>query len=170
MTQTRLKFVDSTAAYYNDYAILVVPPGKELTPLDKLLFPFTLIVWILLLSCILLAIVIIFAVEFHSNELQIFIFGFQVKNPILNLLNSLLGGAQNRLPRGTFARFILMNFLLFSLNVRTLYQGSMYHLMQSNRKYSELQSIDEIVADELKIYVLTLTADLFAQHGQIGSR
>lgn len=147
-----------------------MPPGRELTPLDKLLFPFTLIVWILLLSCIVLAIVVIIAVECHSKSLQIFIFGLQVRNPILNILNALLGGAQHRLPRGTFARFLLMNFLLFTLNVRTLYQGSMYHLMQSNRKYSELQSIDEIVADELKIYVLTLTSEMFSHHSQIGSR
>jgi hypothetical protein len=147
-----------------------VPPGRELTPLDKLLFPFTLIVWILLLSCIVFAIVVIIAVECHSKSLQSFIFGERVRNPILNILNALLGGAQHQLPRGTFARFLLMNFLLFTLNVRTLYQGSMYHLMQSNRKYSELQSIDEIVADELKIYVLKLTSDMFSQHSQIGSR
>lgn len=147
-----------------------MPPGRELSPLDKLLFPFTLIVWILLLSCIVIAIVVIIGVEWRSKSLQNFIFGAQVRNPILNILNALLGGAQNRLPRGTFARFLLMNFLVFSLNVRTLYLGSMYHLMQSNRKYSELQSIDEIVADELKIYVLKLTADLFSHHSQIGSR
>lgn len=170
LTMTRLKYLDSTSAYYNDYAIVIVPPGQELSPFNKLLFPFTLIVWSLLLLCIVIGIVIIIVVQLHFKSLQNFLFGERVNYPILNIFIALLGGTQNRLPRATFGRFLLMNFLLFSLNIRTLYQGSMFQLMQSNRKQSEMQSVDEIIASGFKFNILKTTSDLFSHHSSIKSR
>lgn len=170
LTKTRLLHLDSTSAYYNDYAIVIVPPGQDLSPFNKLLFPFTLIVWSLLLLCIVIGIVVIIVVQFHLKTLRNFVFGERVNYPILNILAALLGGTQNRLPRGTFGRFLLMNFLLFSLNIRTLYQGAMYQLMQSSRKYTELQSVDEIIANGFNFHVLKTTSDLFSHHSSIKLR
>lgn len=170
LTKTRLKYLDSTSAYYNDYAIVIVPPGQDLSPFNKLLSPFTLIVWSLLLLCIIIGIVVIIVVRLHFKSFQNFLFGERVNYPILNIFIALLGGTQYRLPRTTFGRFLLMNFLLFSLNMRTLYQGSMFQIMQSNRKYSEMQSVDEIIASGFKFHILKTTSDLFSHHSSIKTR
>jgi hypothetical protein len=43
--------------------------------------------------------------------------------------NILLGGGMISLPGRNFARFILMQFILFSLIVRTGYQGVQFDMM-----------------------------------------
>lgn len=170
LTKTRLKYFDSTSAYYNDYAIVIVPPGHEMSPFNKLRFPFSLTVWSLLLLNITIGIVVIILVTFHSKALRNFVFGERVTYPILHMFAALLGITQYQLPQGTFARFLLMNFLVFTLNMRTLYQGAMFHLMQSNLKYSEMQSVDEIIGKGFNFHVLKTTSELFTNHSVLKSR
>jgi hypothetical protein len=162
LTKTRLEFLDATMAYYDDYAIIIVPSGTEFSSFEKLIFPFALNTWIVLLSYIAIGVIVIFVIKFLCLKIiQNFVFGLHVNYPMLNLWNALLGGAQNTLPRGNFARFLLMNFLIFSLVIRTAYQGSMYQLIRSNRKHSEMQSIDEIKSENLNFYVLKTTSEMF---------
>ncbi|CAG9807368.1 unnamed protein product [Chironomus riparius] len=171
LTRTRLEHLDSTAAYYNDYAIIVVSPGKEFSAFEKLEYPFSWTVWILLLTTSIAGLIIICIVKFsRSKRLQNFIFGSNVNAPDLNMLAALLGGAQSILPKGNFARFLLFNYLMFALNIRTFYQALMFHLMQAEHRHPELQSIDEIKANDLSIFVLKTSAELFMHNENIKSR
>jgi len=171
LTRTRLEHLDSTTAYYNDYAIIVIPPGKEFSPFEKLEYPFSWTVWILLLTTSIVGLIVICIVKFsRSKRLQIFIFGHNVNAPDLNMLAALLGGAQNILPKGNFARFLLFNYLIFGLNIRTFYQALMFHLMQAEHRHAELQSIDEIKANDFSIFVLKTSAEIFMHNENIKSR
>jgi hypothetical protein len=86
------------------------------------------------------------------------------------MLAALLGGAQNILPKGNFARFLLFNYLFFALNIRTFYQALMFHLMQSEHRHPEIQSIDEIKAKDFSIFVLKTSAEIFMHNENIKSR
>ncbi|KAG5671746.1 hypothetical protein PVAND_001926 [Polypedilum vanderplanki] len=168
LTNTRIEILDSTSAYYNDYAIFVVPPGKDLTAFEKLLYPFSWNVWIVLCACIFIGLILIYIVKFHAKKkAKIVVFGEKNQSPAMNLLSILLVGNQHIFPRNLFARLLLLNFLIFTLNMRTLYQGAMFEFMQSNKKHDEIKSIDEMKENNFPVYVLKTTSELFIHNENI---
>lgn len=166
----RLSFVHSTDSYFNEPIIFIIPTGRELTAFEKLVFPFTYPVWILVSACLLIGCLVIHVISHQKKIFQNFVFGSNVKNPVLNLFNAFIGGSQKVLPKRNFARFLLMMFLMYSLVVRTLYQGLFFHLLQSNKKHGKVQSIDEMVKKDFKFYVYSVEADLFQGIEAIQSR
>jgi Bacterial extracellular solute-binding proteins, family 3 len=163
LTNTRLKFFDGTIPFNNDYSVLIVPPGREFSSFEKLVYPFSRIIWIALVISIIAGYFVIFVLQFTSKKIQELIIGENVNHPNLNLWNALFGGSQPKLPVKNFARILLMTFIIFSLNIRTIYQGSMFQLIHSNKKHDQIQSIEEIVEKNFKVYVL-MTSVEFISH------
>lgn len=159
----RLKFFDPTTSYTNLKIILVVPPGRKLTMLEKLIYPFSLIPWILILTCLIVGFLVIAIISFRSKATRNFVFGKNVQNPCTNMIAGFIGGSQRVLPQKNFARFLLMIFLMYSLIIRTIYQGSFYKLLQANTQKREVQSIDEMVAEGFKFYIFLGITDLFQE-------
>lgn len=62
-----------------------------------------------------------------------------------------------KLPGRNFARFILMLFVLFSLVMRTAYQGKQFEFIQKEMRKKNVQTIDELVKLN---YTLTVKAPL----------
>jgi len=93
-----------------------------------------------------------------------------VKYRCLNMLIGAVGGSQPVLPKRNFARFILMMFLLYALVIRTLYQGSYFKLLKSNRPKRKVQSIDEMVEKDFKFYVSNEVAELFQATAAVEER
>jgi hypothetical protein len=58
---------------------------------------------------------------------------------------TLLGGGQFRLPGRSFARFILMMFILFCLVMRTAYQAKQFDQMTNVLRRIKMTTIDELV-------------------------
>ena len=157
----RLKFLDATSPYLSDQIIFVVPPGRELTAFEKLIFPFTLNVWLIGLGCLLTGCLIIFLIKRRSKATQNFVFGSGVTSPYLNMFIGFIGGSQQILPQRNFARFLLMMFLLQTLVMRTLYQGSFFNLMRSHKRVKEVQSVDEMIEKDFEFYTYKGNADIF---------
>lgn len=170
LTQTRNEFFDSTAAYYYDNAVLIIPPGSELSPFEKLLYPFSWNVWIALCSCIFVGLIVIIVFKNYLKGFKNVIFGEKNQVPIMNMLSVLLGANQYVPPKNIFARLLLMNFLIFTLNMRSLYQGAMFELMNSNRKHDDIKSVDELKEKRFDIFVLKTTAEIFYHNANIKSR
>jgi hypothetical protein len=157
----RLMFFDATSSYISDHLIFVVPPGREFTALEKLIYPLKLMSWTLVGGCFLAGILLIFLIKHKSKKLQDFVFGTGVRTPYLNLFIAYIGGMQNKLPGRNFARFLLMMTLISSLIIRTLYLASFYELLKSNRNHKELQTIKEMVEKDYKLYVREGNFELF---------
>lgn len=166
----RLRFFESSTSYSSDSINFIIPPGKVLTPFDKLIFPFQISVWILIILCFLIALLVITVTKRQPKAVRNFVFGDGVKNHYLNLLGSFLGGTQTALPRRNFARFLLMSFLLYSLVIRTLYQGSYYKFSQSNKHYKRVESVEEMVEQGFTFYVYQGLEDVFKQADAIKNR
>jgi hypothetical protein len=145
LKQTRIKFVDSSESYLNYPVLLVVPRGERFTPMEKLVRPFEQVVWILLLTAFSVGLMVIFVVNFMSKQIQSFVYGEKVKQPVMNMLVVIIGSQQRVLPMGNFARFILMMFIILCLVLRSIYQGSLYQFLQSDGRHKEVQSIQEMV-------------------------
>jgi hypothetical protein len=66
--------------------------------------------------------------------------------------NVSLGGGMISLPGRNFARFILMNYILFALIVRTGYQGVQFDMMLKEIRPKDIETIDELIANNYTIY------------------
>ena len=150
--QRRTDLLDYTSSYTFDKLALIVPPGRQLTPLEKLIYPFTPAVRYCIFAVFFVGLIVIKVTSQRSAELQSFIFGSRVQHPNFNYFIGLIGGVQKILPRRNFARFLLMSFLLYSLVLRTLYQASYFKFFQTNRKHKHIQSIEEVIEKDWNIY------------------
>lgn len=157
----RLNFFAATTPYTIEPIIFVIPPGREFSSIDKLIFPFSLMLWMSIFACFLVGFFVIFITQRQSRTVQSFVFGSNVKHPYLNMFIGFIGGTQKILPRTSFARFLLMVFLMSTLVIRSLYQGSFYKLMQSNKRHREVQSIDEMIEKDFNFLVIPAHADVF---------
>ena len=160
MKQIRLNFFDCTNSYSILNYVLLVPPGARFTPFENLICPFAPTVWGLVLVVYLFGFGIIIIIRRQKVAFRNFVFGSQVQHPMLNMFSGFIGGMQTILPRKNFARFLLMCFLLYSLVIRTLYQASYFQIIKSGKEHKPVQSINEIVQKDFKIYVSHGNADI----------
>lgn len=170
LKENRLQFFDHTVSHISDQIIFVIPPGRDLSAFELLIFPFSNTLWIMVLLCFAVGFVVIFVIRRRSREVQGFVFGTGVRHPYLNVIVGFFGGSQTKLPRRNFARYLLIMFLMYSLVIRTLYQASYFQLLKSNIKRGEVQSIDEMVQEEFNFYVYYGIEDLVNATGAIKNR
>jgi hypothetical protein len=132
--------------------IILVPPGEYYTPFEKLLLPFSNETWICCVVLHIVAVVVIFILKFMSKRARDFVFGFNVTTPNLNLLIAFTGGGQMVLPGRNFARFILMMYIIFSLIIRTAYQGLSFELLVNDPQKNPVESIQEMIEKNMSLY------------------
>jgi hypothetical protein len=160
LKENRLKFFDATSSYISDNLIFVVPPGRKLTALEKLVYPFDGPSWTILISFILIGVAVIFIIKKHSKTIQNFVFGRGVQSNSFNLLRVFLEVSLTKLPGRNFARYLLMCFVIYSLVIRTVYQASFYELMKTQKSHEEIKTMDEVIKSGFPIYLGFTTADL----------
>jgi hypothetical protein len=156
----RLELFDATTTYFYEKVVMVFPMEPELSSFRKMFYPLAIDSWIMLVSYLAVGVLSIFFINFLSRKIQNFVIGEHVKYPYMNMLIGIVGQAQNKIPSTNFARFLLMNFLLFSLVIRTAYQGKLYQVMKSEIKFSEPKSINEMSERGYKFFVLTVHTDV----------
>jgi hypothetical protein len=161
LKENRLKFFDSTSSYISENSIFVVPHGSDFTALEKMIYPFDYQSWIAIISFLVIGNLVIFIIQRQSTSIQDFVFGREIRGNSLKLLSVFLGVSLRRLPGRNFARYLLMMFIIYSLIIRTLYQGSYYQLLKTQTRHGEIQSIDELMSRDLEIYVVLQNVDLF---------
>lgn len=137
-------------------------PSEDIsTPLEKLLAPFSLNLWLCTCLLYLCAICTIIATKGLQSRQRHFIIGGRNNNtPVLNMWNTFLGGAIGN-PRfgqqrylGTFARSLLIIWLLGCLVIRSSYQGALYDFMQRPRLGNLYDTIDKINRSKCKLIVM----------------
>lgn len=156
-----LKVFDATTSYTTEKIVWIIPPGREYTFFEKLIYPFDLPLWGMIMVCFVTGMFIIFIIGRRSKVIQNLVFGVNVGNPYLNLFIGFIGGSQPSLPKLNFARFLLMVLLIYCLVIRTLYQGSFFELLHANKHFNEVQSIDEMVENDFTFYAQSGIAGLF---------
>lgn len=158
----RLKYFEAATSYISERLVFAVHLGSELSSIEKLIYPLSPISWIIFISFIFSGFLVIFITSLLSKRIQNFIIGQKVKYPYLNMAIGLFGQTQHRLPKRNFARFLLMNYLLFSLVLRNIYQGQMFELLKLNMKHAEPSSIDELIEQEYEVMLLDIFYDYIA--------
>jgi hypothetical protein len=148
-----------SAAVHFDGLTFIVPPGEPLTDLEKMFAAFDKETWIAIGATFIIALVVIWIINFMSIKVQNFVFGREVKTPTLNVLSIFLNGGQHRVPGRNFARYLLMLFIIWSLIFRTCYQSMMFQNMTTDMRHPRVKTVDELV-DQNFTLIYELTYDL----------
>jgi hypothetical protein len=147
-------YMSHSVGYFLETLIFMIPPGKELSSLVKLIRPFGFVVWIVLFITLILCLVIIALLELMPRKIREFVYGTGVNTPFLNILSGIFGLSQHKVPQRNFARTLLMIFVLFCLVIRTLYQGSLFKFLQVDDRVPEPKTIEEMSERNLKFFVI----------------
>jgi hypothetical protein len=152
LTYQRARFLSFSQSHYSIPLVIGIPPGAPFTAFEKLFNPFQFSVWISLLMTVFISLIVIFIINCQRQNVKNFIYG-ETRTPYLNVLNVLLNGFQEVLPKRTFARSLLMMFMAFCFIFRTLYQGSLYQFLQADDSKPEMASIDEMMEKNFVFYI-----------------
>jgi hypothetical protein len=121
---------------------MIISIGREYTSYEKFLLPFDYGTWICCGVFFGGAFVIIFIIKMKRNRhVQQIVFGARVRSPAFNILVAFFGQSQNILPTRSFARFLLMSFILFCLIIRTGYQGVQFDMMYKVRSFLKFATL-----------------------------
>lgn len=149
----RFEALSGTRTVYTDKMILVVPPPFTMDPMKKILLPFTFVSWISIGLVALLACCIVKMMDFTPQVVHDYVIGRNVRGSVLNVCNVFLGGSQQILPRSNFPRFLLAKFLLFTMIIRSLYQGEVFGILKRDVETVKLDSFDEFIKNEYTFYI-----------------
>jgi hypothetical protein len=166
----RLKIFDATISYVSEQVAMMIPPGRELTTFEKLTFEFTLTLWAFISLCFVIGFLVIVIIKRQPLIVQNLVYGTNVRSPITNLFAVFIGQNQTQLPRGDFARILIAVFMLYSIVIRTVYEGAYYEILKSNQQQKPVKSLDEMVRRDFKFYTSSGLDDGFDQMSAIKGR
>lgn len=137
--------------YYSEH-FFMVPPGQEYNGFEKMLLPFDKQTWMWIGITFFSAFAAIFVLLQARSDISNFVIGRNITTPALNVLRAFFGVSQIVCPSRNFARYLLMMFILFSLVVRTAYQGKMFEFLQKEMRKPTVTSIDEMIEQDFTFY------------------
>ncbi|CRK91817.1 CLUMA_CG005442, isoform A [Clunio marinus] len=150
--QKRHHFNMPTQAIHYESVRAIVPPRESYTSFEKLLLAFDKPVWSLIIITFALAFIVIIILRFCPRFIREFVIGRNVKEPALNVLIAFFGVGQTILPRRNFARILLIMFILYSLIIRTAYQGKSFEFLQKDMKRKGVQTVKDLFDKNYTIY------------------
>ena len=141
----------SSFPYHSSLYKFVVRNDIYFGPIKQLINPYKNDTWLMLLlgfSCIIILIEILNCLR--ARKVQDFIFGYRNSTPIFNLITTLLGyGVPIQiLPNSNFARFILMSWLLLTMEIRNGYQGKMFDSLRLAKRVPVPRTINELLTKD----------------------
>lgn len=134
-------------------SLLAVPVGKKYNGYEKLLLPYESAVWSWIIVTFAAAFSTIFVLKFTAQTFRRFIIGSTTKTPTLNVLRIFFGASQIKSPGRNFARFLAMLFIIYSMIIRTAWQGKMFEFMQKEMRKAEVKSISEMSAKNFTFFI-----------------
>ncbi|XP_036320037.1 glutamate receptor ionotropic, delta-1 [Rhagoletis pomonella] len=159
----RAQIMDASCSYMAFPLLVAIPPGRPISPLQRLFRPFKYIIWSLIGSNLVLAVLIIYALKlFGSKRVVSFVFGKANRFPFSNLWASLYGGGviHNHLPYRNFSRYLLGLWLLCTLVLRSAYTGQLFIMLQDGRALTPLKTFQEIFEKKFVVNTAPVLAEL----------
>lgn len=155
-----VKFLDEKVAH---------PPGFQYDAYEKLILPFDGDTWFWIVITFASAFALIIVMKFARIDIRDFLFGTNVTTPALNVLAAFFGCSQIVCPGRNFARFLLMAFILFSLVIRTAYQGKMFEFLQKEMRKPTVDSLEEMLDNNFTFWVKS-DFKLYFNETELGQR
>lgn len=156
-THIRDKFMTPTVSYFSSPLIVVVPIGEKYTSLEKLLKPFELETWEVVIVFNVVVFTFIALVKARTSlSIRQFIFGKNANSEHFNTFVAFLGQnvPEQRVPGRNFARTLFCIFMLYTLVIRGSYSGALFKFLKSdNIRKSHAKTVNEMVEKNFKFYM-----------------
>lgn len=152
-SKDRYALLSPTLAHYYTSLILITPGGKPYTPFEKLYLPFSTVLWIYVGNVFALGLIVIFMLKFVNQPTRDFVFGLNNRMPVINMFNAFLGGGISNEPTRTFARSLLLIWMLATLVLRNSYQGFLFSFLQGDQTGPKVEGIDKIIEQNFSVYL-----------------
>lgn len=123
-------------AYIYPSLLYAIPPGRKFTALEKLYFPFALTVWLYISALFVIAAVLCVILKLIEKKKRDFFVGKSNSMPFFNMVVVSLGGtiSINHLPMRSFARTMLLIWLISTLILRNAYQGKLFDYLRGDQR------------------------------------
>lgn len=168
LRSARIKYMDASASYFTADIVFIIPPGRTLVSIEKLLQPFSRTVWILLSASLLFALLMTFGLSHKSwRKLNN---GNKMFDLYFKMLSVLLGVSLPRLPRKLANRLLLISFTISCISLQAIYQGLLFKFLQTESKLREVQSIDEMVDNDFDVYSYDSMLEVIQSESRITER
>ena len=133
---------------------LLVTPADAYTPYEKLVLPFDLLTWILLVTTFAVTFLTIFIINRLPRTARAFVYGNKITNPAWNVASIFFGISQTKLPSEHFSRFILILFIFFCLIFRTCFQSKSFEFLTSEPRRPPPKSVEDLLERNYTIKTL----------------
>lgn len=158
---SRNQFMTPSESYLQVSLIFAILPSEDIaTSLEKLMAPFSRHLWQGTGLCVVFAAIIISLTKQLSRRQRHFIIGGRLNTtPILNMWSSFLGGgiANPQFAKAryfsTFARSLLMIWIIGCLVLRNSYTGALYDFLQRETMESPFDTVAKINQSDCKLVV-----------------
>ena len=139
--------------FMSDEFVFFVPPGEPYTQLEKMFLIYDLEVWIAIFVFLIGGLCIIQIFKFTTQRFQRIFVGSNINTPSLNLAEIfLVGGLSSKIPRGFYAKFIFVLFMIWSLIIRTCYQSELFKYLQRDMRRPAADTFDDLYDGHYNFY------------------
>lgn len=156
--------------HYTSYVVFAVPSGRPYSSFEKLFLPFDEYSWLAVFVTLVVATSIILIINTQPISVKNFIYGHGIWGPLTNMINILFGGPLDKAPKGTFARTLVAMWLMFTLVIRTAYQGSLYKYLQVPKNFSAPLTMDALDKSGLHYHMIDLASEFFVDYPNVLAR
>lgn len=112
LSELRSNVMQFSNGYFGLTMLLMIPSGAPYSPLEKLLRPFGLRVWVFLGSFIFILFTAVLVIKTCSKGMQLLFFDRNINSPLMEMVVIIFGGSQHVLPLRSFSRILLMSFAI----------------------------------------------------------
>jgi hypothetical protein len=122
--------------------------------------PFSKIVWITLVALIVVGVLISFVMKSRTNS----------NFSYIKILSILFAVSLRQTPTKSSLRLLHISLLVGFLVLQTAYQGFLFKLLQTEGKMKPVETIDELIERNLKVYTIGSQDDLFEGNTKLKQR
>ena len=134
-------------------ATFLISPGEPYTDLERMFMMFDDGLWIAIGVTLIGAASITLGLNFVSRRVKTFIAGRGIHSPTMNLISIFLNGAQARVPGESFARFLVILFIIWSMIIRTCHQSMLFKILQADLRKPTVKTLDEFFESNLTLFL-----------------
>lgn len=137
-----------TLSYHTSYLCIIIPSGRPFTSLEKTMWPFCSDVWYTIL------IIVIFKVLIQIPIKTLSLNRYLDQINILDFVRIYLGLSIVQYPMKILSKMFVVGMFFYALILRSCYQSSLFHFMTLTINVSTVHSVNELIKENFRFYLI----------------